>query len=167
MRHSEPIIGLVGLALGLFAWIVPQDRIGYEVKFGLLGFAIAVICLAAVLYVRERWHDRGKRKALDDLSLGISQAIRDLVNKPRPAPAGMGAFADELAAEYTTWCNGVDQILANTAYFAQSDLLHFQRLGFIPAIQMTGHPAADHTLAMLNLKMERLREIIAWHEVTA
>jgi hypothetical protein len=123
---------LIGLALVVLAWLVPPDRIGYEVKFSLLGFAIAMICGAAFLYIRGLWLDHGKRQALDDLSLAMSLAIRDLVNKPRPAPAGMGAFAAELAAEYTTWCNGVDQILANTAYFAQSDLLHFQRLGSVP-----------------------------------
>jgi hypothetical protein len=167
MRHSESTIGLIGLALVVLAWLVPQDRIGYEVKFALLGFAIAIICLSGGLYVRGWWLHHGKTKALNDLSLAISHAIRDLVNKPRRPLLQMGAFAIELSEEYKTWCEEVDQILGNTAHFPQSDLLHFQRLGFIQPIQMTGHPAADHTLAMLNLKLERLREIIAWHKLKA
>lgn len=72
----------------------------------------------------------------------------------------MERFAAELAEEYERWCMEIDRILANKALFTQSDLLLFQRLGFIQPIQMTGHPGADHTLAMLNLKFERLREII-------
>ena len=154
MRHGEPLIGLLGLAL--LAWLVPQDRIGYEVKFFLLGFAIAVICLAVGLFVWGLWHSRGKQKSLDELSEAISRAIRDLVNKPRTEPASMEVFAAELAEEYTRWCEGVDRILANTAYFTQSELLHFQRLGFILPIDMTRHPGADHTLAMPNMKLERL-----------
>jgi hypothetical protein len=117
MRHGESTIGLIGLALVLLAWLVPQDRIGYEVKFGLLGFAIAVICLACVLYLRGLWHDRGKEKALDDLSEAISQAIRDLVNKPRPEPLGMEAFAAALAEDYERWCAEIDRALSNKAFF--------------------------------------------------
>jgi len=52
MLHGGSIIALIGLALALLAWLVPQDRIGYEVKFSLLGFAFAVICFAVVWYFR-------------------------------------------------------------------------------------------------------------------
>ena len=165
MQHGESAIGLIGVALTLLAWIIPQDRIGYEVKFGLLGFGLAVICLSLVLLARGWWVQREKQKALDQLSEAISQAIHDLVNKPRPIgpAASWDAFADSLAKEYLKWCEDVDRILGNTALFPKSDLLHFQRLGFIQPVIMTRHTAADHTLAMLNKKMDRLREIIAWN----
>lgn len=163
MRHSESVIGLIGVALVLLAWLVPQDRIGYEVKFGLLGFAIAVICLAGGLFLNGLWQARGKGKALDDLSEAISRAIRDLVNKPRMELAGMEVFAKELAGSYEAWCVEVNQVLSNRSHFTYSDFSHFDRLGFIQPIHMTGHPGADHTLAMLNLKIDRLREIIEWN----
>jgi len=40
--------------------------------------------------------------------------------------------------------------------------LHFDRLGFIEPVGMTNDPSADHTLSMLRLKFDRLREIIVW-----
>lgn len=79
----------------------------------------------------------------------------------------MEAFSKELSTEYGTWCEEVKQVLSNNSHFTHSDFSHFDRLGFIPPIHMTGHLGADHTLAMLNLKMERLREIIAWHNLKA
>jgi hypothetical protein len=161
--RPESVIGLVGLAVAVLAWLVPQDRIGYQLKFGLLGFAIAVLALSVWQYIRGLWQDRRKQNALDDLSEAVSRAIRDLVNKPRTSPAGMDAFASALAEEYARWCEEVNQTLANTTFFTKSDLLHFQRLGMITPIVMTGHPGADHTLSMLHLKMERLRELIARH----
>jgi hypothetical protein len=37
MRHSELTISLLGLAITLLAWDVLGPRIGYEIKFALLG----------------------------------------------------------------------------------------------------------------------------------
>ena len=163
MRHSDSATGLVGVALTLLAWIIPQDRIGYEVKFSLLGFGLAIICLGVALLGRGWCVSRGKQRTLDVLSESISRAIHELVNMPRPNPGETDLFANNLSQGYVAWCEGVDRILGNKTYFTQSDLLHFQRLGFIHPLHMTGHTAADHTLAMLNLKMERLREVIAWN----
>jgi hypothetical protein len=78
----------------------------------------------------------------------------------------MGSFADTLAQEYSKWCEGVDRVLANTAYFTRSDALHFQRLGvFLPVI-IAQHPGADHTLAMLTEKIKPLRDVIEWNRLT-
>lgn len=165
MRYGNSAISLLGLAVTLLAWIIPQDRIGYEVKFTLLGIGLTTVCLGLGLLAHSWWRGRTKQQALDQLSLSISRAIHELVNMPRPGSGLVNeeAFANKLASGYSTWCTEVDQILEDRRHFTQSDLLHFQRLGFIQPIHMTGHPRADHTLAMLNLKIDRLREIIAWN----
>ena len=121
----------------------------------LLGIGLTIVCLGLGLLVRGWWRGRGKQAALDHLSEAISQAIHQLVNKPQPtAPtASWDAFADTLAQEYSKWCEGVDRVLANTAYFTRSDALHFQRLGVFPPVIITQHPGADHTLAMLTEKI--------------
>jgi hypothetical protein len=54
MRHFESAISLLGLAITILAWIVPQDRIGYDVKFALLGAGLMAIGLGVVLLVRGR-----------------------------------------------------------------------------------------------------------------
>lgn len=163
MRTVESIISLLGLAVTLLAWIIPQDRIGYEVKFTLLGIGLTIVVLGLGLLVKGWRRGRKKLKSIDQLSEFISTAIRDLVNKPRPPQAEMEVFATELKEQYDNWCIGVNQILSNKSYFTHSDFLHFDRLGFIPPIVMTRHPNADHTLAMLNVKIDRLREIISWN----
>jgi len=165
MRHVELAISLLGLAITLLAWIVPQDRIGYDIKFALLGAGLMAIGLGVVLLVRGWLHGRGKQQALDQLSEAISQAIHHLLNKPRPtAPtASWDAFADTLEKEYSKWCEDVGRILANTAYFTKSDAIHFQRLGVFPPVIITDHPGADHTLSMLTEKIKRLRDVIEWN----
>jgi hypothetical protein len=165
MRYGDSAISLLGLAVTLLAWIIPQDRIGYEVKFTLLGVGLTIVCLGLWLLVRGWRRARTKQQSLDQLSENISRAIRDLVNMPRSGPGLVNGetFANTLASGYSAWCTEVDRILEDKRHFTQSDLLHFQRLGFIQPIHMTGHSGADHTLAMLNLKIERLRDIIAWN----
>ena len=126
------------------------------------------IGLGVVLLVRGWLHDRGKQKAIDQLSEAISKAIHELLNKPRPTDptASWDAFADTLAKEYSKWCEDVDRMLGNTAYFPKSDLLHFQRLGVFPTGIITQHSGADHTLAMLTEKIKRLRDVIEWNSLT-
>jgi hypothetical protein len=165
MRYIESAISLLGLAITILAWIVPQDRIGYDVKFALLGAGLMAIALGVALLIRGWLLGRGKQQALDQLSEAISQAIHELINKPRPvgSTASWDAFAGTLADEYSQWCLGVEQILANTAYFTRSDAIHFQRLGVFPPVVLTHHLGADHTLAMLTEKIKRLRDIIEWN----
>jgi hypothetical protein len=163
MRHFESAISLLGLAITILAWIVPQERIGYNIKFALLGAGLMAIGLGVALLVRGWLHDRGKQQALDQLSQAISQAIHELINKPRPAPWSGDAFADTLAKEYSRWCQDVDRILARRRYFTKSDVLHFQQLGVFPSVAITHHSDADHTLAMLTEKIKRLRDIIEWN----
>jgi hypothetical protein len=51
MRHIESSISLLGLAVVLLAWTVPQDRMGYEVQFAMLGAGLMAIGLGLVLLV--------------------------------------------------------------------------------------------------------------------
>jgi hypothetical protein len=165
MRYLESAISLIGLAITLLAWIVPQDRIGYEVKFALVGAGLMAFGLGVILLVRGWLRGRGKQNAIDQLSEAISKAIHELLNRPQPTDPTQSwdAFADTLAKEYSKWCVDVDRVLGNTAYFTKSDLLHFQRLGVFPPVVITGHPRADHTLSMLTEKIKRLRDVIEWN----
>lgn len=79
----------------------------------------------------------------------------------------MDGFGQDLAAKYEAWCAEVHKILSNKAHLTYSEFSHVDRLGFIQPIVMTRHPAADHTLAMPNLKMKPLRDIIASHSLKA
>jgi hypothetical protein len=90
---------LLGFAVTLPAWIILQERIGYEVKFTLFGIGLTIVCLGLGLLVHGWWRRRRKQDALDQLSVAISQAIRELVNMPRPGPGLVNeeAFADKLA----------------------------------------------------------------------
>jgi hypothetical protein len=110
MRHIESAISLLGLAITLLAWMVPQNRIGYEVKCALLGTGLMAIGLGLVLLVPGWLHGRGKQQALDQLLEAISRAIHQLVNKPQPtAPtASWDAFADTLGKAYLQWRADVD-----------------------------------------------------------
>ena len=85
------------------------------------------IGLGVVLPVRGH----GKQRAIDQLSEAISQAIHELVNKPRPTSptASWDAFADTLAQEYSKWCEGVDRVLANTAYFTSKSARYQKIVG--------------------------------------
>src|SRR5687767_1734537 len=164
MRHAESAISLLGLAITLLAWIVPQDRIGYEVKFALIGAGLMAIGLGVALLVRGWLLGRRKQQALDQLSEAISKAIHELINKPRPRLRHHGMLSPiPWQKEYSQWCEDVDRILANTAYFTRSDVIHFQRLGVFPSVAITHHPGADHTLAMLTEKIKRLRDVIEWN----
>lgn len=94
MRHGEAAIGLIGLALLVIAWLVPPDRISYEVKFTLLGFSLAVVCFGVWLFIHGLWLSQGKQKVLDNLSETICSAIHELLNKARSEPREMDAFVD-------------------------------------------------------------------------
>jgi hypothetical protein len=73
----------------------------------------------------------------------------------------LGWFFEYLEAGLRAMVQKVDEMLGDKRFFTLSDLLHFQRLGIVPRIAMSGHEGIDHTLSQLGLKLERLRELIA------
>jgi hypothetical protein len=110
------------------------------------------------------WSQR--QRVIDDLAEDLSWAVHHLLNRPQPQMPVTGdpwpAFAQTFRTDFETWCNRVSAKLANEAFFTRADRLHFDRLGFITRVAMTGHPDVDHVLSMLKLKFERLREILNW-----
>jgi len=158
-------IALVGVAVAILAWLAAPERIDYEVKFLLVVIASLLLITAIGLPIWAVMFERKLRRLLNTLSGEISWAIHNLLNRP----TGLGQtydirqldpFAIELTNDFNAWCNRIDAILSNEAFFTQSDLLRFQRLGFIDPVHLTGHPDLDHTFSMLKLKLSRLQEVI-------
>ena len=101
-----------------------------------------------------------KQKAIDGLAEDMSFAIHDLVNrKPRPQTDD---DIKQWKKDYEAWCDKVSKKLENRAFFTRADQLHFDDLGFIDPLFMTGLPKLDELLGQLRLKFERLRDVINW-----
>src|SRR5207247_1494755 len=148
------------LAVAILAWLVPPATIDYQVKFYLGLFAFGLIFFAMVLLIIANKFGQRKQAAIDELSEEISWAIHHIVNMPKLPQESWDDYAVRFTKDYNAWCERVDRRLQNKAVFTQSDLLHFQRLGIIQQVRLTGHQATDHAFSMINLKLDRLREII-------
>ena len=163
MRKSDTIaisVALVGVAMAILAWLASPATIDYEVRFALVLSAVIFIIIAVGLPIRASLFERSQRMALNGLSGDIDWAIHNLLNRPRPQLAQMDEFAVVLDRDFHEWCARVDGVLKNESFFTQSDLIRFQRLGFIEPVRVTGHAATDHTFSMLKLKLKRLQEVI-------
>lgn len=129
----------------------------------LLILVVGLLVIAASVHASKF---NRKQKVIDDLAEDISWAIGELLNRKRPSPTELGKYDDfsvQLRRDFDEWCKKVDEKLKDQSIFTHADFLGFQRLGFVDPKVVTGHPGIDHTLSMLNLKLERLREIIARH----
>jgi hypothetical protein len=116
------------------------------------------ICIIAVSLWFNVWSR--KQKAIDELAEDLTFAINDLVNrKPRPQTDD---DIQRWKKDYEAWCAKVSTKLENRAFFTRADQLHFDGLGFIEPLFMTGHPKFDELLSQLRLKFERLRDVINW-----
>lgn len=162
--------GFAGGFLFVFLGMTPAEAVAYLFKnppdWLMSGWTrlLLVIVGLAVIFTSHRFNLWSQRqKAIDDISEDISWAISEILNRARPkALADYAAFAQQLKIDYEIWCARVSKKLENRAFFTRSDQLHFDRLGFVDPVQMTGDNSADHTLSMLKLKFERVREIINW-----
>jgi hypothetical protein len=106
----------------------------------------------------NRWSQQ--QKAIDELAEDMAWAIRHLLNRdPRPS-------TDEEVAQwekdFREWCNAISKKLDNRAFFTRADQLHFDRLGFVDPLIMSGHKRFNWLLAQLRLKFERLRDVLNW-----
>jgi hypothetical protein len=101
-----------------------------------------------------------QQRAIDDLSEELSWAIRHLLNQ-KPRPETDDGIA-EWEARFRGWCEKVSGKLDNRAFFTRTDQLHFDRLGFVDPISMSGHQRLDWLLSQLRMKFERLRDVINW-----
>ena len=101
-----------------------------------------------------------KQKAIDTLAEDLGWAIRHLLNrKPRPSTDQDIAQWDK---DYREWCDKVSKQLENRAFFTRADQLHFDRLGFVDPVAMSGHVQLDWLLSQLRMKFDRLRDVINW-----
>jgi hypothetical protein len=119
----------------------------------ILGLVIIGLCL---------WFNQWSKKqmVIDELAEDMSWAIHDLLNRnPRPS-------TDEdvraWEADFHAWCARVSTKLENKAFFTRADQLHFDRLGFVDPIHMSGHKHLDWLFSQLRMKFERLRDVINW-----
>jgi hypothetical protein len=101
-----------------------------------------------------------KQRAIDDLAEDLSWAIQKLLNRdPRPTTNQQVA---QWEADYRSWCERVSKKLADRAFFTRADQLHFDMLGFVEPIGMSGIAHLDWLLSQLRLKFQRLRDVINW-----
>ena len=124
--------------------------------------------LDAELKKQERLLDKQKRRIaprqhkpeINDLANRLDWATHNLLNRnPPPATA---AEVSQWEQEYRDWCAGISEKLGNRDLFTRADQLHFDTLGFVEPVIVSGNPQLDKLLSQLRLKMERLREVIRW-----
>jgi len=121
---------------------------------------LLVILGLALIYASLRvnvWSQQ--QRAINSVAEDISWAIHHLLN--RPFINGQ-EHVNKWHHDYDTWCSRVSEKLSNRAFFTLADQLHFDRLGFIDPVHMTGHVEYDWLLGQLRLKFERARDIINW-----
>ena len=104
-----------------------------------------------------------RQKAIDDLAEDLSWAIHHLLNKPVSNESEVAQWE----SEYKAWCQKVSTKLENRAFFTRADQLHFDRLGFVPPANFAGsyNKRHDWLVSQLNLKFERLRDVINWTQM--
>jgi hypothetical protein len=146
---SAIAIGAFFLLFGILPWFGP----GVSIFLTVVGLAL----IAGSLWFNF-WSQR--EAAIDELAEDLSWAIHDLLNRdPRPST---DAEMQKWQEDFDDWCARVNRKLENRAFFTRADQLHFDRLGFITPIRMTGKLSFDFLLSILRLKFERLRDLINW-----
>jgi hypothetical protein len=120
--------------------------------FVILGLALIYGSLRANVWSQQQ-------RAVNEIAEDISWAIHHLLNQPL---VGGKPDALYLRKEYDAWCQRVSDKLSNSAFFTLADKLHFDRLGFIEPVQMTGQGDYDWILSQLRLKFDRARDVINW-----
>jgi predicted PurR-regulated permease PerM len=162
--------GLIGGAILLVSGMTPAELVAYVAEnppewltSGWTRLFLVIVGLA-LLFVSIRYNIWSQRqRVVDSLSEEISWAIHNLLNRPFPKFENqIPGYIEKWEQDYKTWCAKVNGILSNRAFFTLSDQLHFDRLGFIDPITMTGRQEYDWWLSQLKLKFERLRDIINW-----
>jgi hypothetical protein len=157
------IIGVFFLAVGVTPWQLIagffQQPPGWVANpWFSPGLAILGICVIAGSVWFNIWSR--KQTAIDELAEDMAFAINDLVNRePRPQTDD---DIKKWKGDYEAWCNKASKKLENRAFFTRADQLHFDSLGFIDPLFMTGLPKLDELLSQLKLKFDRLRDVINW-----
>jgi hypothetical protein len=162
-----------GLVLGLFIFVYgvtpgqaiadflgnpPEWLLNPWFKLGLV--AVGLFVIGASLHFNV-WSLR--QVAIDDLAEDLSWTIHHLLNKPVANDSELARWEEEFRA----WCDRVSKKLENRSFFTRADQLHFDRLGFVPFANLAGTYNQRHEwlVSQLNLKFERLRDIINWTQM--
>jgi hypothetical protein len=164
-------VAMSGFIIGLFFVVVGSTPWQYIADFiqhppGLLTNAffapsITIVGLALIwLSLRYNiWSNR--QKLIDDLAEDIAWAVHNLLNRS-PTPSSDDTIA-VWKVDFEAWCARVSKKLENRAFFTRADQLHFDVLGFMETIAVSGHlMALSHLETQLNEKIKRLRDIINW-----
>jgi hypothetical protein len=160
---SGLVIGFFFVVFGMLPWeaaaLIYQNPPAWMgpiwVRLGVLILGLGVIWASLNF---NRWSK--KQQAIDSLSEDIAWAIHNLLN--RNPPPRTNAEIDKWQADFNDWCERVSRKLENRAFFTRADQLHFDVLGFIDRIALTGTPNFDALLSQLRLKFDRLRDVINW-----
>jgi hypothetical protein len=124
---------------------------------------LAMLILGLTLFAAAFRYNVWSRQqiAIDDLAEDISWAIHNLLNRARENPVA-DTWVAKWELDFNEWCARVTAKLGNRAFFTRADQLHFDRLGFVPQVAMSGHQRHDWLLSQLRLKFDRLRDVINW-----
>ena len=126
-----------------------------------LALVVIGLCLIGVSLHFNVWSLR--QSAIDDLAEDLSWAIHNLLNKTVSEESQVSQWD----SEYRMWCQRVSKKLENRAFFTRADQLHFDRLGFVPAVTLPSAFNKYHEwlVSQLNLKFDRLRDVINWTQM--
>ena len=118
-------------------WLIWFDANPWA-RLSALIVGLTLILLAARFNV---WNPR--QRAIDSVAEDISWAISNLVNRPRPTDVIQDAWIADWRRDFDAWCARVNEKLENRAFFTRADQLHFDRLGFVQQIGLSGHHELD------------------------
>jgi hypothetical protein len=153
------------------AAVFSDSKYGQSI-FGLLAFCSAWFAAFTiwkaerqkVIELEEKQSPSKKQAAVDELSHELEWAVHNLYNRsPLPEDGGYWRTASiaALTTEIDAWDKRIADKLKNREVFTESDGIHFSVLGVVEPFLMTGVQDVDRQLAMLSLKFDRLRDIIA------
>jgi hypothetical protein len=157
------IVGIFFVAVGVTPWELVAHLLLHPPRWltsPWLNLSMVLVGLSFIGFSLNfnRWSQQ--QKAIDALAEDLSWAIHHLLN--RNPPATTKGDVEAWVKDFHEWCGKVSKQLENRAFFTRADQLHFDRLGFIDPVEMSGHPKLDRHLSQLRLKFERLRDVINW-----
>jgi hypothetical protein len=149
-------IPLILLAVFLIAW----GRAPTATESLIGGLPWGDKLLQALRQIDPLISQRQDRWELDDLADRIDWAVQNLLNR-KPPPKTTTEVA-QWERDYNDWCVDVSGKLGNRVFFTRADQLHFDTLGFVEPVVVSGNPELDRLLSQLRMKIERLRDVISW-----
>lgn len=160
---SGVVIGVFFVLVGVTPWQFTADSIQHPPAWlASVWLGPSLLILGLALIGLSLWFNlwSKKQKAIDELAEDIAWAISNLLNRnPRPSSV---TELEKWEMDFRKWDSNVSKKLENRAFFTRADQLHFGMLGFVTPVVMAKDQRFDWLLSMLNLKFERLRDVINW-----